>query len=533
MELAIADVFEVIADAVPDRQALIGGTTRLTYGELDGRSNRVAHFLLREGVAPGDYVGILSRNRVEWLEVMLGCFKARAVPINLNYRYVAPELSYVARNAGLVGIVHERSFSGLVEESCAALPLMKRRLVLEDGAPGSQFSYEHVLNGSSHSRDGLPACSGDDLYVLYTGGTTGMPKGVLWRQEDFFLGPLGGSSRRGGPIRTAEDAIRQIPAHEDRQTALVVPPLMHGTGQWTSLSPLLAGSSVILYTKPHFDPKEVLQLVKHEQVTVLVLVGDVMARPLVEILRNGHTADADSLAVILTSGAPLSDQTRDDLCSLMPHLRIINRLGSSESGTLGVASDKGAGSSRTGRFSISDDTSVLDQNLLPLTPGDGTVGRLARRGHIPIGYHGDPEKTAATFVLDRDGVRWVLPGDFATVLIDGSITMLGRGSTTINSGGEKIYPIEVEAALKTHPAVLNAIVIGIPDDRFGERVAAVVQEKDGASIVEDDLVEHCRALVAGYKVPRFVLFVDNIPLTAMGKPDHVEARNLVLAASPQ
>ena len=530
MELAIADVFEAIAEAVPDREALIGGNARLTYGDLDGRSNRIAHYLQTEGVSHGDYVGILSRNRVEWIEVMLGCFKARVVPINLNYRYVAQELNYVAKNAQLAALVYERSFSDLVEQSCSELPLMKRRLVLEDGTPGTQFSCEEILKASSPTRDGLPVRSGDDLYVLYTGGTTGMPKGVLWRQEDFFLGPLGGSSRRGGPIRTAEDAVGRIPTHEDRQIALVVPPLMHGTGQWTSLSPLLAGSTVLLYTKSHFDPKEVLELVALERATILVLVGDVMARPLVETLRDGDAADTKSLSVILSSGAPLSDQTRDDLLSLIPRLRIINRLGSSESGTLGVAADKGPRSGETRRFSISNDTSVLDENLRPLTPGDGSVGMVARRGHIPIGYHGDPEKTAATFVVDPDGVRWVLPGDFATVLIDGAISMLGRGSTTINSGGEKIYPIEVEDALKTHPAVLNAIVIGIPDDRFGEKVTAVVQAKEGMSIAEDELVRHCRTLVAGYKVPRLILPVDTIPLTAMGKPDHLEARALVLSA---
>jgi 3-oxocholest-4-en-26-oate---CoA ligase len=304
---------------------------------------------------------------------------------------------------------------------------------------------------------------------------------------------------------------------------------MHGTGQWTSLSPLTAGSTVVLYTEPSFDPDEVWQLVAQERATVLVLVGDVMARPLVEALRNGNPFDTSSLAVVVTSGAPLTDQTRDDLISLVPGVRIINRLGSSESGTLGVASDREGGAAREARFSISSDTRVLDTDLRPVTVGDGSVGMLARRGHIPIGYHGDSEKTAATFVTDADGVRWVLPGDFATVETDGSITMLGRGATTINSGGEKIYPNEVEAVLKSNPNVLNAIVVGIPDKRFGECVAAIVQPKRGSTTSETELVAHCRSLMAGYKVPKTFLFANNLPLTAMGKPDHIEARTRLLA----
>ena len=303
MALAIADLFEAITDLVPDRPALIGGNARLTYGQLDARSNRLANYLMESGVVPGDFVGVLSRNHVEFLEVMIGCFKARAVPINLNYRYVAPELKYVAENAQLVAIVHERSFGGLVEESCHGTQVMGRRLILEDGTPGSGRSYEDQLAISSSDRSRLPVRSGDDLYVLYTGGTTGMPKGVVWRQEDLYLGPLGGAARKDGPISTVEQATKQIPSQERRQIALVVPPLMHGTGQWTSLSPLTAGSTVALYTEPSFDPDEVWRLVAQERATVLILVGDVMARPLVEALRNGTSFDASSLAVVVTSGS--------------------------------------------------------------------------------------------------------------------------------------------------------------------------------------------------------------------------------------
>ncbi len=536
MELNIADIFEAVVEAVPERTALVGATTRLTYRDLDKRSNRFAHHLLDCGVAPGSFVGVLSHNRVEWLEAMIGCFKSRTVPVNLNHRYVAPELRYVAENADLAAIVLERSFIELVDESCEGLPLLNQRLVIDDRTPGEALSYEQALTSSRDDRSGFPTRSGDDLYVLYTGGTTGMPKGVLWRQEDLYLGPLGGTSRRGGPVTSVDDIRRRVPRDDARQTALVVPPLMHGTAQWTSLSPLLSGGTVVLYTEHHFLPEKVWELVERERVTVLVMVGDVMGRPLAEALeRAPHAYDTSSLAIILSSGAPLTDPVRDQLLAQIPRLRILNRLGSSESGTMGVASGRGEDSSnpRNAKFAVSDDTAVLDEALSPVRPGSAVVGRLARRGQIPLGYHKDPSGSAATFVVDADGTRWVLPGDFATVLEDGSITLLGRGSTTINSGGEKIYPHEVEAALKSHPDVFSAVVVGIPDERFGERVAAVVQARPDRSPSVEDLIDHCRTMVAGYKVPRTVKFVDEVPLTAVGKPDHRAARELLVNETAQ
>lgn len=272
---------------------------------------------------------------------------------------------------------------------------------------------------------------------------------------------------------------------------------------------------------------------QRENVSVMVMVGDVMGRPLAARLQRSPTLyDTSSLATVISSGAPLSATVRTELLDKIPNLRIINRLGSSESGTIGATPNGDGSAAANGQFAVSDDTAVLDDDLRPLPPGDERIGRVARRGFIPLGYFNDQERTAATFVLDKGGTRWVLPGDFARVLEDGRIALLGRGSSTINSGGEKIYPQEVEAALKSHPAVFDAIVVGVSDERYGERVGVVVQPRNGASPTLEELVEHCRASIAGYKVPRSMMIVDEIPLTPVGKPDHLAARALLAGSVP-
>lgn len=536
----IADLFETVADAVPDRPALVGGQVRLTFRELDERANRVANYLHASNVDPGSLIGILARNRVEWLEIMIGCFKCRVVPINLNHRYLARELRYVVEDADLVGVVFERSFTELVRDSCSELSHLQHLLVMDDDRssavpleelPVEAIMYEDVLPHHSQRRDDLPARSSDDLYVLYTGGTTGTPKGVVWRQEDLYLGPLGGSVQRGGPPTSAAMVASRLSRTDAHQIVLVVPPMMHGTGQWTSLGPLLAGSTVVLYCEPRFSAAEVWRKVEREHITLMVMVGDVMGRPLaLELDTSPDVYDTSSLSIVVSSGAPLSTPVREELLTQIPHLRIINRLGSSESGTIGADSDSSSGRTATTgpQFAVSGETAVLDDELLPLSPGDGRIGRLARRGFIPLGYHNDPEKTTSTFVTDPDGVRWVLPGDFASVLDGGKIALLGRGSTTINSGGEKVFPQEVEAVLKSHPLVFDAIVVGIPDERYGEGVAAVVQPRNGSSLTLEGLAEHCRSSIAGYKVPRKMVLVDEIPLTPVGKPDHSAARSLLV-----
>lgn len=535
-EFNLADLFELVADTVPDRLALVAGDVRHSYRELDERANRCANYLQGVGLAPGAPVGILARNRAEWVETMVGCYKARAVPINLNFRYVAAELRYVIDNADLEALVYERSLSGLVEASLATgadgVPPSSspRLIVIDDETPGrgggaedgpdssSPVDFEVALASAPSSRPDGPR-SPDDHYVIYTGGTTGMPKGVMWRHEDIFFAAMGGGGWGQQPLTQAQGLAERIDTRESaRIPMLVVGPLMHGNAQWAMWNAFMMGGTTVLYTGHRFDADELLRMIDRERVVSVALVGDAMARPLAEAVASAPqgTYDLSSLAVIGSGGAMLSATVKADLGRMVPGVMIMDRFGSSEAGAQGAVEIGASGP----RFQMSDDTAVLDEDLEPLAPGDGRIGRLARSGRIPLGYHKDPVKSAATFPTDARGVRWSVPGDLASVEADGTITVHGRGSASINSGGEKIFPEEVEAALKAHPEVYDAIVVGLPDDRFGQVVAVAVRLRaDADSITLEELQDHCRTHIAGYKVPRRLLVVDEIPLTAAGKPD--------------
>ncbi len=529
----LADLFEVVADTVPERPALVAGDIRLTYGQLDERANRFAHHLAAHGVKPGVHVGILAFNRAEWVEAMIGCYKARAVPVNLNFRYVAPELRYVIDNADLEVLVYERGLAGLVaeamegRESVAPIHL----IVMEDGTDTSDgeiagaVAYEDALAGESPDRD-FDLRSPDDIYVLYTGGTTGMPKGVLWRHEDIFFAAMGGGGWGNTPIAEADELGGRLnPDDASRAVLLVVAPLMHGNAQWTMWNGFMMGGTAVLYTERRYDPDRLWRLVGEERVVSLSLVGDAMARPLADALAQAApgTYDTSSLFGIGSGGAMLSKTVKDELKHQLPNVMVMDRFGSSEGGAQGGVEEGADGP----RFVMSDDTAVLDDDLLALVPGDGRIGRLARTGRIPLGYYKDPVKTASTFPVDAQGVRWSVPGDLASIEADGTITVHGRGSASINSGGEKIFPEEVESAIKSHPGVFDAIVVGLPDERFGQQVAVVVHPKDSGDAPSLEAIqEHCRAFIAGYKVPRRLLVVEAIPMTAAGKPDSKAAKAL-------
>ena len=523
----LADVFELVADSVPDRVALVADPVVHTYAELDRRANRFGHALHDRGVGPGAHVGILARNRAEWVEAMVGCYKARVVPVNLNYRYVAPELRYVVDNADLTALVYERAFSPLVAESFTGFPAPGTLLVVEDGSDGGPEvsgaeSYEDALAGASPDR-GFGPRSPDDLYLLYTGGTTGMPKGVMWRQEDIFFAAMGGSGWGTGPVESPEGIVERVPTDDTgRVVMLVIGPLMHGNAQWAMWNSITVGGTTVLATDHRFEADRIWRLVERERVVSIALVGDAMARPLAHALSTSPpgTYDTSSVFVVASGGAMLSKTVKQELRSQLPDAIIMDRFGSSESGAQGAVEDGADGP----RFVMSDDTGVLDEELRPLRPGDGRMGRLARTGRIPLGYYKDEEKTAATFPVDPDGVRWSVPGDLATVEADGTITVHGRGSACINTGGEKVFPEEVESALKTHPDVFDAIVVGVPDERFGSRVAAAVLPRQGTAPGIGELQDHCRTLIAGYKVPREVVLVAELPMTAAGKPDAKAAR---------
>ncbi|KAB2350975.1 acyl-CoA synthetase [Actinomadura rudentiformis] len=521
----LADLLEILAEAGPDRPALVAGGERRTYRELNERASRVGHHLAAAGVQPDEHVAILAYNRAEWIESMLGAFKIRAVPIPVNFRYVAAELHHVLSDSDSVALIGERSLLAKVEEIRGDLPRLRHVIVIEDGStaeiPGA-VEYEKALSEASPGDD-FPERSNDDRYIMYTGGTTGYPKGVEWRCEDIFFGALGGGNALGDPI-DSPDAIAKN-AEQPPMAVLDCAPVMHGAGQWVAFMGLFTGAKVVLYTDHAFDPATALNLLEEEQANVMMLVGDVMARPVAKELADG-SYDTSSLFAIASGGAPLTESVKDALKVHLPNVMFLDNYGASETGATGPSV---GGKEGTARFMMKPEVSVLDDDLKPVAPGE--IGKLARRGHIPIGYYNDPEKTATTFFTDAEGTRWSVPGDFAMLEEDGTITLLGRGSLVINTGGEKVYPEEVEVAIKDHPDVYDVVVVGLPDERFGQRVAAVIAPRPGTSPTLNELTGYLRGRVAGYKLPRQIHLVDEVQRTAVGKSDYKWAKGVFADAS--
>jgi acyl-CoA synthetase (AMP-forming)/AMP-acid ligase II len=535
MHFNIADLFESLVDAIPDRLAVVSGKHRLTFAELEARANRLAHSLTARGVKAGDHVGLYLFNGHEFIEAMLATFKIRAVPININYRYVADELSFLFSNADLVALLHQREFSPQVDAVAPQVPTLKTRIYLDDtsGAPvGEALEYETLLAKAPPVRD-FSERSGDDLYVIYTGGTTGMPRGVMWRQEDVFFAGLQGGNPGGPHLEKPEELAQNAIERTEPMIFLPAPPFIHGAAQWTALIGMFGGGKVVLQPGRSFDAKVICELIGRERVTTITLVGDAMARPFVEALRAGSSGsepyDTSSLMVVVSAGAVLSDSVKQELIELLPHAMVLNSFGATETGHQGTAFPGEGGKAGQPTFFMDDSNTVLGEDGKPIVPGSGVVGRLARRGRLPIGYYKDPVKTAATFVT-LDGQRWVVPGDLATIGEDGAITVFGRGAMCINSGGEKVFPEEVEVALKSHPSIVDALVVGVPDERWGQRVAAVVQTRPGTEITLAEVDAHCRARVAGYKVPRQLKIVSEVQRQPSGKPDYRWAREMALLA---
>jgi acyl-CoA synthetase (AMP-forming)/AMP-acid ligase II len=517
----LSELIESVADVVPDRAALVVGERTLSYAELDRRSTQLAHFLRESGIGPGDMVGLHLHNSTEYVEAMLAAFKIRAVPVNINYRYVTSELEQLYAYTDLVGVVFHRGFAPAVGPVAARLDAVRLLVIVEDAsgadAPDGAVEYEQALRGRSVERD-FPDRSSDDLYVTCTGGTTGLPKAVLWRHEDLFFGAFNGGDITGqrGPVTSpAEVANRAVEGPPVVQLGLA--PLMHVTGHWAVLAFLTSGGTSILAPAGSFDAAEAWRLVAEHRVQLLALVGDAMARPLIEEYA-ANPSDASTLWAIGSGGARLSPSTKERINELLPKVALLDGLGSSETGVIG-RNISVAGQPGTGRFPIDASTAVLDRDLRPVRPGSGVVGVLARRGHLPLGYYRDEEKTKATFV-EVDGIRWVLPGDMATLEEDGTITLLGRGSTSINTGGEKVFPEEVEKALVDHPGVADVLVVGAPDERWGEQVVAVVERAEGAEVELDGLREHARERLASYKLPRRVVLVPKVERSPSGKADY-------------
>jgi acyl-CoA synthetase (AMP-forming)/AMP-acid ligase II len=528
-----ADLFELAAEKVPDRTALVDKRRRVTYRDLDERSTRLAHAFLDAGIRPHSHVGVYATNCIEWVESMFALYKMRAVVVNVNFRYVEEELRYLFDNSDMVGIVYQREHGPLIARTRDAQPKLQHFFRIDwDGSTADDAAlhpseFEAAVAAGSAARD-LPERSGDDIYLLYTGGTTGMPKGVMWRQEDVFFALGGGidaftNERVPGP-HAPSDKID--PSAPQGLVMMPIPPLMHGAGQFGVLRAMFEGNTAVLVDR--FDPEDVWRLVAREHVNVISVTGDAMARPLADTLERLHDElDVSSVVSFGSTAAIFSQTVKEQLQRLLPdHVVMTDAIGSTESGMNGIRVVQAGDAPKEGITTVlaSADTTVLDDDLRPIEPGSGAIGRLARGGNIPLGYYNDPEKTAATFVTDADGRRWSIPGDYATLEADGRITLLGRGSVSINSGGEKIFPEEVEGALKSHPDVFDVLVVGVTDERWGERVAALLQPRPGKAPTLEQLQEHCRGQIAGYKVPRQVLLVPEVPRLPNGKPDYRRAK---------
>ena len=512
MEYNLADLFEQAVDHFAERDYLVAEGQRRTYAVMEERANRLAHHLAAEGIGPGDHVGIYAYNSVEWVETLWATFKLRAVWININYRYVEDELRYLFDNGDLKALVYQEEFAPRVAGVRGGLPSLRHALMI-----GSE--YEAAIAGASPSRDFDPR-SPDDHYILYTGGTTGMPKGVVWRHEDVFFALGGGIDPVANERVTRPEEIVERGKARGPVTFLPIAPLMHGASQWSVMGGSFVGNKIVLVAR--FDPGQVWRLVEAERVTSLMITGDAMARPLIEALEEPGTDYDLSLLVSLSSTAAIfSPSVKEQFFKHFPSLIMTDAIGSSEGGSNGIAMVQSGQTAMKGGPTVTAvlDSLVLDDEGNVVQPGSGAIGKVARRGNIPLGYYKDAEKTAATFPV-INGVRYSIPGDYATVEADGRITLLGRGSVSINSGGEKIFPEEVEAAVKSHADIYDAVVVGVPDERWGQRVAAVVQLRPGVSPTLEELQAHCRARIAGYKVPRELHVVDRVQRSPSGKPDY-------------
>ncbi|NLT30476.1 MAG: acyl-CoA synthetase [Propionibacterium sp.] len=532
MSFNLADLIEHAVDATPQRAALLSERGDQTFAELEDRANRLAHALAARGVGPGDKVGILSRNTVEAIEAMVAAFKLRAVMVNINYRYVTPEVVYLVNNSDMVALVCERRYLPVVAEAFDQCPQLTSILVVDtdgphdDTDPAGFERYEDVLVDQSGERD-FAERSSDDIFMLYTGGTTGQPKGVMWRHEDAWRVFGGGMNLLTGEYLPDEYAQSRAGAAGDQVVRFPTPPLIHGAAQWAILSSLFnCGAAVML---PDFDPHAIWRGVQQHRVNVMMITGDAMARPLLDALAEGPAGggryDTSSLRALSSTAVLFSPTMQQRFVEWLPDCFITDSMGASEAGFNGMNIIRAGHTPTQMSIRLDRTTAVLDENGRPVEPGSGDIGMLARSGHIALGYYKDEKKTRETF-REYDGVRYSIPGDLARVETDGTVTVLGRGSTSINSGGEKIFPDEVEAAVRAHPDVVDALVLGVPDEQWGQRVAAIVVRAPGSEVGLADLNRTARQHIAGYKVPRSVWFVDAIKRSPAGKSDLRWARRL-------
>ncbi len=526
-----ADVWETVATARPDAPALVQGNRRVTWQEFNRRADGVAAGLLRGGLDHQAKVAEYLYNSPEYLETLFGAFKAGLVPVNTNYRYTEGELVYLWDNADVEAVVFHGSFADRAAVARSRLPRIRLWWWVDDGAapcPDWASPFEEAAGVATNESVRAPwGRNADDLLFIYTGGTTGMPKGVMWRQDDLFA-----LLNRTGELRYPEegnlaDVRATLAAPSKHPPPLLVPgpPLMHGTGLFTAMSVLSSAGSVVMLESRHLDPEALLDTIQAERITEISIVGDAFAKPLLAALdANPGRWDISSLWLIISSGVIWSAEVKAGLLRHNPRLTLVDSLGSSEALGMARSTSRAGSTAETAGFQLGPDTKVISDDGRDVVAGSGEQGRVALRGRGPIGYYKDPDKSANTFLL-IDGQRWTIPGDFATVRADGSVQLLGRGSGCINTGGEKVFPEEVEEALKLHPAIADAVVVGVPDDRFGETVAAIVEVRPGESRPGDaQLIEWVRVRLAAYKAPRHLIEVATIGRSPSGKVDYRRLR---------
>jgi len=546
MQFTVPAAADAIAAAIGDREFIIQGDRRYTYTQITERSRRLAAYLHSRGLGchterselPGhevgqDLLGIYAYNGPEYLEAMLGAWRARVAPFNVNYRYVKNELQYLLADSGATALIYHAAFAQRVGEVLPDLPRLRVLIQIADDSGNDlvhgAVDYESIVaSGPAQLPPVEP--SPDDLYVLYTGGTTGMPKGVLWRQHDIFMTSFGGRSLYTGELANTYDEIVKRCVEAPATRLMILPPLMHGAAQWAAMTAMTTGQTVVFSTVTGtLDLDEVVRTIEREKVLAVTVVGDAMARPLAAAIERG-TADISSLAVVANGGALLTPTAKQRLIDVKPGLMIADGVGSSETGAQ-MTHMSAPGAVATGRFNAGPDTFVAAEDLSAiLEPGHDGIGWLAQRGYVPLGYKGDATKTAATFPV-IDGVRYSVPGDRARHLADGAIELLGRDSVCINSGGEKIFVEEVETAIASHPAVADVVVSGRPSERWGQEVVAIVALVDGGSVEGQELIDHAACSIARYKLPKAIVFRPVIERSPAGKADYRWAREQAISGS--
>jgi acyl-CoA synthetase (AMP-forming)/AMP-acid ligase II len=539
MEMHWATVWESVSDAVPDAPAVTNGQTTRTWREFDDRASRLAAAYLDAGLQPDSKVALYLYNGNEYLEAQYGCFKMRGVAINVNYRYLDDELWYLLDNSDAEALVYHTSLGDRVARVVDRLPGIKLLIEVDDGGESlgdRSVRYDDVITGS----DPMPriARSEDDIYMLYTGGTTGMPKGVMYPIGDhtgFFANlvfpaiglPPTEDAAEIGPI------VSELHEQGGATVSVTGAPLMHGTGLWLgAMMHLAAGGHVVTLTSRSLDAHELLTTIEQHRCSHATIVGDSFSKPIIaaldEAVGRGSPYDTSSLKMIISSGVMWTTEVKEELLERIPQLILFDAIGSTE-GSMGNQVTMRGARSETAKFEKGPNTKVFKEDDTEVVPGSGEIGMVAAGGMVPLGYFKDPEKSARTF-RTIDGVRYSFPGDLAQIAADGTLVLLGRGSQVINSGGEKIYPEEVEEAVKRHDGVVDCLVVGVDDDRFGQAVTAVASLAPDIEATEAEVIATVKQQLAGYKAPKRVVFVDEVPRAPNGKADYRAARELAVGA---